>query len=88
MRRDLIGNAIKPVPDIPPRDDGCRLADEDEERGLEGVLGVLVALESAVTDAPHHPGVSPHDGGKSRLVVPLDETGKQFTVRLLITVAR
>jgi hypothetical protein len=34
--------------------DRGRLADEDEERGLKGVLGVVMAGKGPATDAPDH----------------------------------
>src|SRR6185503_13036957 len=55
----------------------CRLADEDEERGLERILGVMV-VEEAAADAPHHRGVPPHQGGKGILVPASQEAGQEF----------
>ena len=49
----LVGDPVQPVPQPLPRDDGGRLAGQDEEGGLEGVLGVVVA-EHAAADAQHH----------------------------------
>jgi hypothetical protein len=59
--------------------DGCRLADEDDEGGLERVFGVVVD-QMAAADAPHHRAVPVDEGGKGRLVAPIDVTTEQLAV--------
>src|SRR5947209_4266087 len=63
-----MGNPVQPVPHQFPRHDGGRLADQDEEGGLEGVLGVVV-VEQAATHTPHHGAVPHEEGGEGRLVL-------------------
>src|SRR5262249_20783195 len=48
------GSPARPVPPAAPlaRHDGARPADEDEEGGLEGVLGVVVAAERTRRHTP------------------------------------
>jgi hypothetical protein len=74
-----VGHPVQPVPDQRPRRYGRRLADEDEEGGLEGILGVVVVQEAA-THAPHHRAVPPDEGGEGRVVVTVDERAEQFGV--------
>jgi hypothetical protein len=55
----LPGHAVEPVGDRLPRH-VRRLADEDEERGLKRIFRVMVVVEEATANAPHHRGVPPH----------------------------
>jgi len=75
-----VGHAVEPVADHLPRSDRRRPADEDEEGGLEGVLGVLVAGEYAAADPPDHRGVPSHEGFQSRPVPAADEALQQFPI--------
>src|SRR5262249_42342100 len=45
-----------------------RLADEDQEGGLEGVLGVVVIAEDPAAHGPDHRAMPAHQGGQRRLV--------------------
>jgi len=74
----LPGHAVEPVGDRLPRH-VRRLADEDEERGLKRILGVMV-VEHAATDAPDHRGVPPNQSGKSTLVPASQEAGQEFPI--------
>jgi len=79
LERRLVGDPVQPVPHRLPAGDGRRLADEDDEGGLEGVLGVVVA-QLAAADAPHHRGVPVDEGGQGGLVAPIDVTTEQLAV--------
>src|SRR6185369_9877512 len=46
---------------------------------LEGVLRVVVA-QLAAADAPHHRAVPVDEGGKGRVVAPIDVTTEQLAV--------
>ena len=61
--------------------DRRRLADEDEEGGLEGVLGVVVVAKDAAAHAPDHRAVPPHEGRKSRLVTAAEVVLQQLPDR-------
>ena len=61
-------------------DDRRRLADEDEEGGLEGVLGVVVVAEDAAADAPDHRAVPPHQGFQGRWLSAADEALQQLPI--------
>src|SRR5262249_55961710 len=74
----------QPVPHRLPSRDGCCLADEDDEGGLEGILGVVVA-QMAAADAPHHRAVPVDEGGKGRVVAPIDVTTEQLAVAKPVT---
>ena len=60
--------------------DRRRLADEDEEGGLEGVLGVVVVAEDTAAHAPDHRAVPPHQGCKSRLVTAAEVVLQQLPI--------
>src|SRR5262249_2405546 len=56
---------------VPPQ--RRRLAHEDEEGGLEGVLGVLCVAQDAAANAQHHRPVPHEQGREGGLVVPRHE---------------
>jgi hypothetical protein len=47
-----VGDAVQPIADHLARRDRRRLANQDEEDGLEGVFRIVVIAEDAATDAP------------------------------------
>jgi hypothetical protein len=51
---------------------GRRLADEEEKRGLEGIFGIVIIGQDTAADAPHHGGVTLHQGCKRHLVPAID----------------
>ncbi len=63
--RDAQRDAVEPAPDRSPVADGGGAADEDQERGLEGVLGVVIVAQDRVADAEDH------------RPVPLDQDGER-----------
>jgi hypothetical protein len=77
--RRLPGHAVEPVGD---RLSGHvrRLADEDEERRLKRILGVMVIVQEAATDAPRHRRVPPHQRGKGTVVPASQEAGQEFPI--------
>src|SRR5262249_37229941 len=58
-----------------------RLANQDQEGGLEGVLGVLVGAEDAAANAPDHGAMPLHQGGKGCLFPAGDVALEQLPVR-------
>ena len=80
LQRRLVGHAVEPVGDHLPRHDGSRLADEDEEGGLEGVLGVVVAVEDPAADAPDHRAVPLHQGGERRFLAAAEVALQQLPI--------
>jgi hypothetical protein len=81
MSGGVLGNAVQPVGHTVPRYHGIRLARQDEEDGLEGVLGVVMIAEKPATDAEHHGAVAPNQRVKGGLVLPPDERFQQRAVR-------
>jgi hypothetical protein len=79
LQRRLAGDPVQPVGDLLPRRDGLGLRGEDEEGGLEGVLGVVVA-EQASAHAPDHRPVPFDERGEGGLVAALDEAAEQLAV--------
>ena len=76
-----MGDAVEPVADLLGPPDRRGLANEDEEGGLEGVLGVVMTAEYSSADAPHHRAVPPRQGLDSALVPLLDEAPEQLPIR-------
>jgi hypothetical protein len=52
-----VGDTVQPIPDRLAWPHRARLADQDEEGRLEGVLGVLGVVEDAPADAQDHRAV-------------------------------
>jgi hypothetical protein len=75
-----VGHSVQPVADRFSRHDRTCLADEDEKRRLKCVLSIVVTTEQALTDAPDHRGVSPHQSGKGGIVPAIQEEGQQFSI--------
>src|SRR5262249_19071321 len=80
LQRRPVGHAVKPVGDPLPRPNRRRLADQDEERRLEGVLGVVVIPEDAPAHAPDHRAVPPHQRFEGRPRAAADEALQQLPV--------
>src|SRR5262249_35735207 len=76
----LRGDAVEPVADLLPRHDRGRAAGEDEEGGLEGVLGVVVVAEDPAADAPDHRPVALHQGLEGGLLATRDEAFQELAV--------
>ncbi len=73
-------HAIQPGPERIRVADRPGLARQDEEGGLEGVLGVVVIAEQLPADAQDHRAVSRHDGGEGGLITDGREPLEQLTV--------
>jgi hypothetical protein len=58
--RRLIRHLVQPVGDQVAGRDRRRLADQDKEGRLEGVLGIMVIAQDAATHAPDHRSVPAH----------------------------
>jgi hypothetical protein len=71
------GDAVEPVGELLARADGGGLGGQDEEGGLEGVLGVLAVSGDAQAGAEHHRAVPPHQRREGRLVAGRDERLQQ-----------
>jgi hypothetical protein len=57
------------------------VAGQDEESGLEGVLGVLVVAQDVAADAPDERAVALHERGKGVLLLAVGEALEQLLVR-------
>ena len=65
---DPVRNTVQPSADEVAVADRAGPADQDEERGLEGVLDVPLVAEHAAADAQDHRTVPRDQGGERRLV--------------------
>ena len=81
LPRDAARDAVQPRPDALRRARGVRLARQDEERGLERVLGVVPPGKRPATGREHHRPVAPDKFGKRPFVSTETEPGEQFGVR-------
>jgi hypothetical protein len=78
-----MGDAMQPVADLGPGEDGSGAADEDQEGGLEGVLGVGLVAQDAAADTQDHGAVTAQQGLKSGPVVARDKALQEVAVSSL-----
>src|SRR5262249_39157660 len=72
--------AVEPAADRRALADGRRLPGQDEEDGLEGVLGVLLRVEQAPAHAPDGAAVPLDQFGQGRLVAVSDVSLQQVLI--------
>ena len=77
---------MQPVPTTAREASAAGPADQHQERGLEGVVGVVRVAQDAPADAQHHGSVPAHEDGKGGLVMPGQETLEQLAVRQVAAV--
>ncbi|MFO0807826.1 MAG: hypothetical protein U0746_04315 [Gemmataceae bacterium] len=73
------GGAVEPTRDRRLPAARLRLLRQDQERGLAGVLGVLLRAERPAADAEDHAGVS-GDQERERRLVAVGESPQQLAV--------
>ena len=77
----MVGDAVQPVTNGLSGQKRRSLADQDEERGLEGVLGIVRIVEDTTADRQHHGAVTAHQSRESGLVALSQKTLQQLTIR-------
>ena len=82
------GHPVQPIAQDGAGGHGTRLADEDKEGGLEGVLGVGGIAQDTLADAQHHAAVSLQQRRKRRLISIQREALQQLPVAELLRAAR
>jgi hypothetical protein len=75
---DPAGYAIEPACNRRASADRTRLAGEDQERGLEGVVGIVGFPEHAPADTQHHRTMPSDQGCESGLTAPITSTQVPF----------
>ena len=75
-----VGDAVEPLAEPFGLTQAARLLDEYEERGLEGVFGVLVVAEDTPADAEDHRSVPPHQRGERGGIARGDKPPQQVRV--------
>ena len=75
-----VGHAVQPVAHQLALADGSRLTSQDQEGGLEGVLGVLLVAEHAPAHPQHHRPVPLHEAGEGAVVPVGGEVVQQLAV--------
>ena len=63
-----------------PGPDRAGLADEDEERRLEGILGVVMIGQQAAADAQDHRAMPRHQRRESRLLSAVEVTLQELAI--------
>jgi hypothetical protein len=76
-----VGDPIQPTRQRGPAADGGCLAGQDEEGGLENVLGVLLVVKHPATQVEDHRAVPPYENGKRLHVFPAEKGVKEFLIR-------
>src|SRR5262249_7249931 len=79
-QRDAIRHLEQPAADRLTFADGAGLAGEDEEGGLEGVLGVVRVAKETQTEIEYHRPVPPDEDLERRLLAAADERFQQLGV--------
>src|SRR5439155_23263691 len=75
-----VRHLVQPTADRPAPADGAGLADERQESGLEGVLGILPVAEHSLADTEHHRSVPPDQHLERRLVALSSEALQKLCV--------
>jgi hypothetical protein len=68
-----VGDAVQPAGHRLALADGGGAAGQDQEGGLESVLGVVLVVQDVPADAPHQPAVTVQQRCKGVLSTLLDE---------------
>jgi hypothetical protein len=76
-----VRHAVKPVGNKFPVSDGVALAGQDEECGLERILGVVMIPEHPATNAPNHRPMAPDQGLEGRLLPMGSESLQESPIR-------
>ncbi|HZY83624.1 MAG TPA: hypothetical protein VFE78_02225, partial [Gemmataceae bacterium] len=76
----VMRDPVQPVRDHSFWHDGRGLASEDEKRGLEGVLGILMVGQDAAAYTPDHRAMPPHKGREGACVPLFDEAAEEFPI--------
>src|SRR5262249_29586811 len=79
LQRRLVSHSVEPIGHHLPRLYGRSLSAEHEERGLEGILGVVMA-EEATAYAPDHRAMPPHEGCEGSILPMLDEALQELLI--------
>src|SRR5262249_11522006 len=80
FQRSLLRNAVQPVAHQVFLKNGPGLAQKDQKRGLESVLGILMVLQKSSADAPNHGPMTLHQGFERSLIAVAKEIVEQFAV--------
>jgi hypothetical protein len=80
LARQAVGDAVQPAADRLAASDRRGLARQDQEGGLEGVLGIVGVAEDAAADAEHHRPVAADEGLERRFVARHGEALEQVGV--------
>jgi hypothetical protein len=76
----MAGYTAKPTGQRIRAANGVGLLSENQEGGLEGVLGVLLVAEDTPADAPHPWPMPAQEFSKRPLLAPADETFEQLSI--------
>jgi hypothetical protein len=77
----FVRNRVEPGGQVTAGRSRSGLVGEDNERGLEGVLGVLCVVEHPPTNREHHGAVAPNQHFERRFVAARAEVLQQLGIR-------
>ncbi len=80
LQRGLVSDPVEPVGQQLPGSEGCRFADEDQESGLKGVLGVVVMGQHTSADGPDHRSVTPNEDRQGGFIMAVDVALQQLPI--------
>src|SRR5262249_12258266 len=83
LHGDAVSDPVQPAGDGTFLDDGAGLAGQDEERGLEGVLGVLFLAQETAADAHHQRAVALHEGREGGILTQGGEPAQRLAIAQL-----
>ncbi|MBI1831634.1 MAG: hypothetical protein HYR84_09315 [Planctomycetes bacterium] len=78
--RGLIGDAVQPIADQLARPNRGRLANENQERRLKGILGIVEIAEHAQAYAEHHRTVAAHQQLERPFLLATEEGVQQLPI--------
>jgi hypothetical protein len=80
LQCSAVSDPVQPITDHASRPNRCRLADQDEERGLKSILRISLIPENAPANAQHHRPVPLDQSCESVGGVSSDENFQKFPV--------
>jgi hypothetical protein len=71
---------MQPIADNLALGQTVRLADEHQECGLEGIVGIVGIAQDAAANAAHHRTMTAHERLESRLIAPMEKRPQELPV--------
>jgi hypothetical protein len=75
-----VRDAVQPATHCIALFDGASFADQDQDPGLKGVLGIVGVVQDALAHAQHHASLSPHQRRERSLIALAQEVLQQLPI--------